>query len=294
MFRINKSSEGKMHLTLAMIEQLGNTDYKKGNCPFDKIQHENLFYYIQRYSSKQNQNLEKVHFDNYGINSARHHIIDADTFIKPLWNKFKEYISRKLSKNSSEKILNDPVIQAFQNYITTANKWTVRNCSDSDFLLAEVVWNPGIIVLGPEGKLRPHTDPEMCRKKNISEVAEILGVKYQDGGIQYLELAILKNIHDCTRGNKIRMIVKLVNCIQQITNLNPKHPGSLGRFLESFWKRYTSLLNMDGYFVYLWSQSGIRDNGQVTYSPSRYCFNLSNDTLKNEVEDTNFRRLYKR
>ncbi|HJD56358.1 MAG TPA: hypothetical protein LFW21_07140 [Rickettsia endosymbiont of Pyrocoelia pectoralis] len=192
-----------------------------------------------------------------------------------------------------------PVIEAFSNYLTAARE---RGSKDGDEI-ASVIWNPGILVLGP--KNRPHTDPETKKKNRIStdfdnifKVSEDVNEfqHFDDSQKGYLELDILKNLQTSNDENArvtlalIRKALKDINHIISINYTNDTQfiTESTNIFI-SFWSNWLNLLH-NGYLVYLWSAS-THKNG-TSYSPTHYCFNLSRNVKINEQNKTNILKDY--
>ncbi|HJD56359.1 MAG TPA: hypothetical protein LFW21_07145 [Rickettsia endosymbiont of Pyrocoelia pectoralis] len=77
-----------------LLNTLTTQEYSKGNSPFCSRQ---LCYFIRSDNYKR---INCINFATPGIDNARHHIIDAATFLKPVWNQFKIFLS--IIKNEYE------------------------------------------------------------------------------------------------------------------------------------------------------------------------------------------------
>lgn len=130
--------------------------YSKGSSPFKSPKE--LFYFTR----KAIPFLLSYKVERVQGNVTRHHIIHSNTFLKPLWESWEKFRLKTVNNESIYKIIMD----SFRQYVTRAEKLCGGQFITTENVMRAVIWNPGIIVLGPSPDNRVYTDPDKREKKD--------------------------------------------------------------------------------------------------------------------------------
>ena len=263
-------------------------------------------------------NFEEFYFTNNGTgikqirnNLARHHIIDADTYLKPIWNTFINFCTfirdnrtnvagnTLLNSEKGELLLS---LRAFDKYIEKVKRYA--NPTDSSNIgidiLQMVVWNPGNLILGPLPNCRSYNDPGKIKEKFIfkdpngnirKERMYFIANHEQDYSTlifgnnnlphKDIELLPLLALGSCAIKEKLEKTLSTL-FTNELT-IDIQNVISVAERLQKFWQAWGSLFD-EGYLIYEWTQQ------QEGWYPEHYAFNLYLNDAENKQETINYIR----